>query len=65
MMASEVDAEAPTGMPSILELLDLEYIEEDIYRSRAVFKFGFGFSKAEGLVQPKESHPIRFSSHAS
>jgi acyl-CoA thioesterase-2 len=38
MMASEVDAEAPTGMPSILELLDLEYIEEDIYRSRAVFK---------------------------
>lgn len=37
-MASETDVEAPAGMPSILELMDLEYIEEDIYRSRAVFK---------------------------
>jgi acyl-CoA thioesterase-2 len=37
-MASELDVEAPAGMPSILRLLDLEYIEEDIYRSRAVFK---------------------------
>lgn len=37
-MTSEADVEAPAGMPSITELLDLEYIEEDIYRSRAVFK---------------------------
>lgn len=37
-MAGEQDTEALVEMPSILELLDLEYIEEDIYRSRAVFK---------------------------
>lgn len=32
------DTGVPAEMPSILELMDLEYIEEDIYRSRAVFQ---------------------------
>jgi acyl-CoA thioesterase-2 len=33
--------DAPAGQPSILDLLDLEPIEEDLYRNRVVFERPF------------------------
>ena len=40
-----------TDQPSILDLLDLEYVEQDLYRSRAVFEADWGMFGGQAAAQ--------------
>jgi acyl-CoA thioesterase-2 len=40
-----------TDLPSIIDLLDLEYVEQDLYRSRAVYEASWGMFGGQAAAQ--------------